>query len=90
MGRRRRFAARTGGGGIAAGAGELWIDLSDTELMDPAGVALILDTRKRLDGLNRRLAVICPSDRLRSLFEVTGATGRLLLYDERRAAHRDA
>jgi hypothetical protein len=38
--------------------------------------------------LNRRLAVICPNGRLRSLFEVTGAADRLQLYDGRVAAHR--
>jgi anti-anti-sigma factor len=75
-------------GTVAAGAAELWIDLTDTEFMDAAGLGLLLATRKRLHELNRRLAIICPRGCVRRLFEVAGVTDRLPLYSERRAAHR--
>jgi anti-sigma B factor antagonist len=74
----------------AAGASELWIDLSETDFMDSSGLHLLLDTRSRMAQLNRRLAVICPAGCVRRLFDISGAAAALPLYEDRAAAHRAA
>lgn len=75
---------------LAAGAHELWIDLTPTRFMDSAGLHLLLETRERMDELNRRLAVVCPAGNVRRVFELSGVDGRLHLYDDRAAAHHGA
>jgi anti-sigma B factor antagonist len=74
----------------AAGATELWIDLSQTSFMDSSGLHLLLDTRSRMAQSNRRLAVICPAGCVRRLFDISGAAEALPLYEDRAAAHRAA
>ena len=73
---------------VAAGAAELWIDLTDTEFMDSTGLHLMLDTRRRVQALNRRLAIVCPPGFVRKVFEVAGVAGQLPVFDDRAAAHR--
>ena len=72
---------------VEEGATELWVDLSPTLFMDSAGLHLLLDTRRRLAELNRRLAVICPAGCVRRLFKVAAVDRVLPLYDDRGAAH---
>jgi anti-sigma B factor antagonist len=84
------FLARAVDTALAAGASELWIDLSTTGFMDSAGVHLLLATQERVRELNRRLAIICSGRPVRRVFEVAGAADRLPLYADRDAAHRAA
>jgi anti-sigma B factor antagonist len=73
---------------VAAGALELWIDLTPTSFMDSAGVHVLLAAHARLRELNRRLAVICPGGSVRRVFDLAVAGERLALYEDRAAAHR--
>jgi anti-sigma B factor antagonist len=75
---------------LAGGVSDLWIDLSATTFMDSAGLHLLVDTRARVAGLNRRLAIVCPSGPVRRLFDVAGVSTALPLYEDRAAAHRAA
>jgi anti-sigma B factor antagonist len=75
---------------LDAGARELWIDLAGTEFMDSTGVHLLLDTQQRMRALGRRLAIICPHGPVRRVLEITRVDAALPIYDDRRAAHRDA
>lgn len=76
---------------LAAGAAELWIDLTATQFMDSSGLHVLVAAHRRTEELNRRLAVICPPGRpVRRLFEIAGAAAVLPLYDDRAAAHRAA
>jgi anti-sigma B factor antagonist len=72
---------------LADGTAELWIDLSRTGFMDSGGLHVLLDARRRLLDLNRRLAVICPGGAVRRLFEVAGVVEWLPVYEDRVAAH---
>jgi anti-anti-sigma factor len=75
---------------LADGAAELWIDLSATDFMDSAGLHLLLDARTRLRELNRRLAIICPDGSVRRLFEISGVSAELPVYDDLFAAQQAA
>ena len=58
--------------------------------MDSSGLRLLLDTRRRLQALNRRLAEICPGGGVRRLLDMAGVGVRLAIYADRPAAHRAA
>jgi anti-sigma B factor antagonist len=73
---------------VAAGALELWIDLTPTSFMDSAGVHVLLAAHADLRELNRRLAVICPGGSVRRVFDLALTGERLPLYEDRAAAHR--
>ena len=75
---------------LEVGALEFWLDLSESEFMDSAGLHLLVETQLRLRLLNRRLAVICGAGPVRRLLEQAGAAGDLPLYHDRAAAHRAA
>jgi anti-anti-sigma factor len=75
---------------LAAGALDLWIDLSTTEFMDSSGLHVLLEARRATQQLNRRLAIICPRGFIRRVFEVAGLADHLPLFDDRAAAHRAA
>ena len=73
---------------IDDGAAELWIDLSQTTCMDTTGVHLLVETRRRLAALNRRLAIICPPGRIGHLLDVVNVSGALPLFADRPSAHQ--
>jgi len=75
---------------LASGAQELWLDLSATTFMDSSGLHVLLDADRRMRGLRRRLAIVCPGGAVRRLFEIAGVADALPLYEDRAAAHRDA
>jgi anti-sigma B factor antagonist len=75
---------------LASGAQELWLDLSATAFMDCSGLHVLLDAHRRMRGLRRRLAIVCPGGAVRRLFEIAGVADALPLYEDRAAAHRDA
>jgi anti-sigma B factor antagonist len=74
-------------GAVGGGAAELWIDLSETTFMDSSGVHLMIETRRRLAELNRRLAIICPPGPIRRVLDLAGASGILPLFHDRSSAH---
>jgi anti-sigma B factor antagonist len=74
---------------LASGAQELWLDLSATAFMDSSGLHVLLDAHRRMRGLRRRLAIVCPQGAVRRLFEIAGVADALPLYEDRAAAHRD-
>jgi anti-sigma B factor antagonist len=74
-------------GHVAAGGGELWVDLSRVEFMDSNGLHLLLRAQSDLVRQRRRLAVICPPGPVRRLFAVAGADARLPVFADRTSAH---
>lgn len=78
------------GEALAAGALELWLDLTPTGFMDSTGVHALLAAQTQARDLNRRLAIICPPGHIRRLFDLAGVSGRLPIYDDRAVAHRGA
>jgi anti-anti-sigma factor len=75
---------------VQAGALEIWLDLGATEFMDSTGLNIVLRLRRRLEGLHRRLAIICPQGSVRRVFELAGMDRALPLYDTLAAAQRHA
>jgi anti-sigma B factor antagonist len=76
---------------LAAGAAELWIDLTLTRFMDSSGLHALVGAHHRTSELNRRLAVIAPPSRpVRRLCEIAGVADLLPLFDDRASAHRSA
>jgi anti-sigma B factor antagonist len=75
---------------LAAGALELWIDLTLARFMDSSGVHVLLTADERARKLNRRLAVICPRGPVRRLFEVAGVSSQLPILEDRAAAQRES
>ena len=75
---------------VAAGAAELWVDLTATGFMDSSGLHALVGAHQRLRELNRRLAVICPDGCVRRLFDMAGVSRLLRIHESRAAAHREA
>jgi anti-anti-sigma factor len=73
---------------VAAGAQDVWIDLTATGFMDSSGLHALIGIQRRLRALNRRLAVICPAGAVRHVLEVTGVEAWLPLFADRADAHR--
>lgn len=82
--------AQSVNGALGDGAAELWIDLSQTEFMDSTGIHLMIDTARRLDAQNRRVAIICPQGRIRRVLDISGAASVPPLFDDRSSAHQAA
>lgn len=75
---------------LAAGAAQIWVDLTETTFMDSTGLHVLGELRDRVVELNRRLAVICPDGPVRRALEVSGLAGMLPLHASRAAAQREA
>jgi anti-anti-sigma factor len=66
--------------------GAFVVDLCDLEFLDSSGLSALLRARALLGRDDRALAVICPPGPVRRLFEMTGVTDLLFLYESREAA----
>jgi anti-sigma B factor antagonist len=75
---------------LDTGASELWIDLSDTEFMDSAGIHALFEGERLARRLNRSFVIICPHGPVRRVLEITGLVAHFDVYDSREAAHRAA
>ena len=73
-----------------SGAQELWIDLSATTFMDSSGLHVLMDAHHGAEALRRRLMIICPPGAVRRVFDITGLTRTLRVYDDRSGAQREA
>src|SRR3954466_15397167 len=72
---------------LAAGATELWVDLTATTFMDSSGVHVLFGGHHRAVGLTRRLAVICPAGNVRRVLELVGVVDHVPVFADRAAAH---
>src|SRR5438270_5666177 len=59
------------------------IDLDAVSLVDSSGVALLLNTFRRLDQAGRQLAIACPMGPQRRAFELTALDRQLPIYETR-------
>lgn len=72
---------------LAAGALELWIDLSEIEFMDSSGLRTLIDTRQAVLASGRHLIVICPPGPVRRVMEISGVEAAMEIYPDRASAH---
>jgi anti-sigma B factor antagonist len=71
---------------LAAGAAELWIDLTEVEFMDSTGLTALVRAHQAVDHGPRRLAVICPAGPALRAIEVSGLDTRIPVFPDRAAA----
>jgi anti-sigma B factor antagonist len=57
------------------------IDLESVSLVDSSGIALLLNTFRRLDHAGRRFAIVCPMGAQRRAFELTALDRQLPMYE---------
>jgi anti-anti-sigma factor len=67
---------------LTSGAGELWIDLSDTQFMDSSGIHALLEAEHEARRRGRPLAIICPRGPVRRVLELTGLAKALPVHDD--------
>lgn len=61
--------------------GDVIVDLSAVGFIDSTGIAILLNTLRRLDRANHRLVVACPPGPPRRVFELTGLEETLKISD---------
>jgi anti-sigma B factor antagonist len=61
----------------------LVIDLETVSIVDSSGIALLLNTFRRLDRDGRQLAIACPMGPQRRTFELTALDRQLPMYESR-------
>lgn len=66
---------------IGRSDGAFVIDLSDVDLLDPAGLHVLLRARGLLGREDRGLAVVCPRGPVRRAFEASGIADLFFLYE---------
>lgn len=59
------------GTAIDHGQRHLVIDLTETTFIDSMTLGVLLSALKRLNGVDGKLAIICPDQHLRRVFEIT-------------------
>lgn len=70
----------------AAGAFEIWLDLTSTTFMDSTGIHAIATARVDLADANRRLVLICPPGPVLRVITLTGLDQVLEIHSSRSAA----
>jgi anti-anti-sigma factor len=56
------------------------LDLSDTTFVDSTAVRAIFNTHSRLQGLGRRLEIICSNQNVLRILQITGVARTLLIH----------
>jgi AraC family transcriptional regulator of adaptative response / methylphosphotriester-DNA alkyltransferase methyltransferase len=74
----------------AHGGEPLAVDLCDADVMGAEGMALLVNTVRRLHRTQRDLVVVCPPGRIRTVFARTALDRRIALLDERSDLAGDA
>ena len=73
---------------VQTGAFEIWLDLGSMKFMDSTGLHVVLRLRRRLQDLDRQLAIVCPRGPVRRVFELAGVDHALALHPTLAAAQR--
>ncbi len=73
---------------IDEGGRRLVIDLSEANFIDSTGIGVLVGALKRLRDVDGSLAVVCPDDAMRNIFEVVGLEGVIPLHASRDDAVR--
>ena len=68
------------------GRTDVVVDLSRVTFMDSTGIAVLLDAVRSLGRRERRLVLVCPTERILRPFEVTGLTAKLPIAGSREEA----
>jgi anti-sigma B factor antagonist len=69
-----------------AGKTDLVVDLSAVTFLDSTAIGVLLNALRQLGARHGRLVLVCPSDRVRRPFQVTGLHDRLPITESREEA----
>jgi anti-sigma B factor antagonist len=64
------------------------VDLSRVGFMDSTGLALLINTHRRLSLRRKGFAVVCPPGQLRKVFEITDMIDTLHVCPDWESAHK--
>ena len=68
------------------GKTSLVVDLSGVTFIDSTGLGVLLNALRTLGSRRGKLVLVCPNDRVRRPFEVTGLIDRMPIFPSREAA----
>ena len=71
---------------VASGTPRIVVDLDAVDFLDSTGLGVLVGALKRVRNNGGELALVCTSPRIRKVFEVTGLTGHLTIFDSREKA----
>lgn len=69
--------------GIAAGVRHLVVDLSEVTFIDSTTLGVLIGATKRLDSRDGALAIVCPHEKIRRVFQITGLDQVLAMHASR-------
>ena len=58
--------------GIAAGVRNLVVDLSEVAFIESTALGVLVAATKRLQSGDGALAIVCPDEKMRRIFQITG------------------
>jgi anti-sigma B factor antagonist len=68
--------------GLATDRGVVAVDLRDVTLLDSSGLASLVSLLNRVRGAHGRMGLICPHQRLRRVFDITGLRREFVFADD--------
>ena len=68
---------------IDEGGRRLVVDLSEAGFIDSTGIGVLVGAVKRLRDVDGSLAVVCPDDTMRNIFEIVGLEEVIPLHTSR-------
>jgi anti-sigma B factor antagonist len=66
---------------VESGARLVVLDLSDATFVDSTAVRAIFEAHSRLQGLGRRLEIVCANQNVLRILQITGVARTLLIHD---------
>jgi anti-sigma B factor antagonist len=73
-------------GSIEDGATHVVVDLSEVPFIDSTGLGVVVRAVQKLRKKHGALDIVCPNERVRRTFEVTGLTSVLGIHESREEA----
>jgi anti-sigma B factor antagonist len=69
--------------GLDAGAREVVVDLSEVAFIDSTGLGVLIGVAKKLQSASGALAIVCPAEKIRRIFQITGLDQVLAIHASR-------
>jgi len=66
---------------IESGSKEMVVDLTDVVYLDSSALGVFIGGLKRMREVNGNILLVCPSERIRRVFEITGLDHIFDIYD---------
>ena len=73
-------------GVLESGAKELVVDLTKVDYLDSTALGVLIGGLKRMREVDGNMILVCPSPRIRRVFEITGLDKIFLIYNTQEEA----